>query len=74
MLNVVARPVPGDANKTNATIYMQMDVGLPSFMANFALRNMLPRITSRVRNGYAKVREEPDLELFKKFFNSRNLG
>merc|ERR1711900_43723 len=64
MLNVIARPVEGNPNKTNATIFLQMDIGLPWFMANFFVRNVMPRLVSRVDRGYEQCKDDPMTQTF----------
>ena len=63
-MSVICRPVEGEAEKANVTMYFCLDFGLPTFMANFALRNMIVRITGRLGYAYNKCRDDPLVTTF----------
>ncbi len=65
LLNAVARPVPGCPEKANLTVYAQLDMGLPQFMANFAVRNMIPRLVGKLQAGYTMLQDDPLIGTFR---------
>lgn len=51
--------------KANLTVFGQIDMGLPQFMGNFAVRNMMPRLVSKLEGAYQTLQDDPLITTFR---------
>eukprot|EP00747_Dinoflagellata_sp_TGD_P217411 gnl/TRDRNA2_/TRDRNA2_89813_c0_seq1.p1 gnl/TRDRNA2_/TRDRNA2_89813_c0~~gnl/TRDRNA2_/TRDRNA2_89813_c0_seq1.p1 ORF type:complete len:356 (-),score=67.91 gnl/TRDRNA2_/TRDRNA2_89813_c0_seq1:10-1077(-) len=65
LLNAIARPSAESPDVSNLTFFGQIDMGLPQFMANFVVRNMLPRLVSKLEGAYEKLKDHPAITTFR---------